>query len=254
MSYHTDEDPTLYTLNRRRPDPHLPVLVKDLMTAHPVTVEPTATVKDVAEIMLTRDVHSVPVVDVGDVFIGMVSESDLICREGCPTPRSHHLSDFVDSIMVEHRHHWQERAKGLTAGEIMTAQVVSCAPDEPVAMVTRRMLRQDIRTMPVLADGRLVGVLSRHDVLGLFDRPDPEIRERLTALLANPLWTPEDHHAEAAVADGVVTLTGSVHYEHEAAALEGVVRQVPGVIEVINKVRAHQPGYTPAFSPPPVSP
>ena len=117
-----------------------------------MTVEPTATVKDVAEIMLTRDVHSVPVVDVGDVFIGMVSESDLICREGCPTPRRHHLSDFVDSIMVEHRHHWQERAKGLTA------------------------------------------------------------------------------------------------------ALEGVVRQVPGVIEVINKVRAHHPGYTPAFSPPPVSP
>ena len=151
MSYHPDEDPTLYTLPRRRPDPHLPVLVKDLMTAHPVTVEPTATVKDVAEIMLTRDVHSVPVVDVGDVFIGMVSESDLICREGCPTPRRHHLSDFVDSIMVEHRHHWQERAKGL------------------------------------------------------------------------------------------------------AAALEGVVRQVPGVIEVINKVRADQPGYRPAFSRPPVS-
>ena len=253
MSNLADQDPVRYTLDGRWPDPHLPVLVKDLMTAQPVTVAPTATVKDVAEIMLARDVHAIPVVDVGDVFIGMISESDLICREGCPTPRHHHLSDFVDSVLVEHRHHWQERAKGLTVGEIMTAQVVSCAPHEQVAMVTRRMLRQDIRTMPVLADGRLVGVLSRHDVLRLFDRPDPEIRERLAALLANPLWSPEDHHAEAAVADGVVTLTGSVHFESEAAALEGVVRQVPGVIEVINKVTAEQPGYPPAFSPPPVS-
>jgi CBS domain-containing protein len=104
------------------------------------------------------------------------------------------------------------------------------------------MLRQNVRTLPVLADGRLVGVLSRHDVLGLFDRPDPEIRQRLADLLANPLWSPEDHHAQAIVADGVVTLTGSVHHQNDAAALEGVVRQVPGVIEVINKITTDQPG------------
>ena len=249
MSNHEAQNPVLYTIDGHWPDPHLPVLVRDVMTAEPVTVEPTATVKDVAEIMLTRDIRSVPVVDVGDVFIGMVSESDLICREGCPTPRSHHLSDFVDSIVVEHRHHWQERAKGLTAGEFMTAQAVSCAPDEPIAIVARRILRGNIRTLPVLADGRLVGVLSRHDLLRLFDRPDPEIRERVAAVLGSPLWSPEDHHVEAIVADGVVTLTGSVHYENEASALEGVVRQVPGVIEVINKVTANRPGSKPAFSP-----
>jgi predicted transcriptional regulator len=136
MSNQEDQNLIRYTFGGRWPDPHLPVLVRDVMTAEPVTVEPTATVKDVAEIMLTRDICSVPVVDVGDVLIGMVSESDLICREGCPSPRSHHLSDFVDSIMVEHRHHWQERAKGLTAGEFMTARVVSVgagpgAADEP---------------------------------------------------------------------------------------------------------------------------
>jgi CBS domain-containing protein len=251
MTNFDDQNLVRYTLDGTGPDPHLPVLVRDLMTANPVTVEPTATVKDVAEIMLARDVHSVPVVDVGDVFIGMVSEADLICREGCPSPRSHHLSDFVDSIVVEHRHHWQERVKGLTAGEIMTTDVVSCGPDEPVRMVTRRMLQQDLRTLPVLDGECLVGVLSRHDVLRLFDRPDPEIRERLAALLGSALWSPEDHHAQATVADGVVTLNGWVHYESEVESLGGVVRQVPGVIEVINKVTAKKAGAKPTFSPPP---
>jgi hypothetical protein len=65
------------------------------------------------------------------------------------------------------------------------------------------------------------------------------------------LWSPKDHHAVATVADGVVTLTGWVHYESEVAALSGVVRQLPGVIEVINKVTAEQPGSKPAFSPSP---
>ena len=60
---------------RTRPDPHLPVLVRDLMTANPVTVEPTATVKDIAEIMLDRDIRCVPVVDVGDVLIGVAQRS-----------------------------------------------------------------------------------------------------------------------------------------------------------------------------------
>jgi hypothetical protein len=105
--------------------------------------------------------------------------------------------------------------------------------------------------LQVLDGECLVGVLSRHDVLRMFDRPDPEIRERLAALLGSPLWSPEDHHAQATVADGVVTLTGWVHYESEVATLGGVVRQVPGVIEVINKVTAKQAGAKPAFSPPP---
>lgn len=231
----------------RGKNPHLPVLVRDLMTATAVTVEPTATVKDIAEVLLDRDIRCVPVVDVGNHLVGVVSEADLICREGCPSIRSHNLSDLVESIAVEHRHHG-ERAEGLTAGEIMTENVITCRPDEPVAIVTRRMLRHELRTLPVTQDGRLMGVLSRHDVLRLFDRPDPEVRERVADLLADPLWSPDDHHVQARVMDGVVTLTGTVHYATEVDAVGSAVGQLPGVIEVVNRVSAEQPGAKPAFT------
>ena len=221
--------------------PHLLVVVRDVMTADPVTVEPTATVKDIAHVMLARDIRCVPVVDIGEQLIGVVSEADLISREGYPTVRSHHLAGIIDAAVAEHRHHWTGRAEGLTAGEIMTTDIVSCAPSEPVAVVTRRMLRHDVRTLPVVQDGRLVGVVSRHDVLRLFDRPDPEIRQRVAEVLASPLWAPEEHHVEASVLDGVVTLTGSVRYHSDVSAISGVIRHVPGVIEVVSRVTAQGP-------------
>jgi CBS domain-containing protein len=222
------------------PTPFLPVMVRDVMTRDPITAEPSATVKDIAHIMLERDIRCVPVVDVGDILIGVVSESDLICRGGYPTARSHHLADFVDGLS-EHRHHWSERSQGLTAGEIMTADLVTCRPEEPVAITTRRMLRMDVRTLPVVDNDRLVGVVSRHDLLRLFDRPDGEIRQRIEELLADPLWAPANHSAEFSVRDGVVILSGSVRRESDASVLASAVRQVPGVIEVVNRLSARGP-------------
>jgi CBS domain-containing protein len=213
----------------------LPVLVRDLMTAEVVTVEPTATVKEMAHVMIEHDLRSVPVVDVGDVLVGVVGESDLISRECYPAPRRHHLAELVADAAVEHRHRWNERAEGLTAGEIMTADMVTCRPDEPVAAATRRMLRMEVRSLPVVdGDGLLVGVLSRRDVLRLFDRPDDEIRSTVAAVLADPLWSPEGHQVEAHVHDSVVTLAGTVPAEADIAVVAAAVGQVAGVTEVVN--------------------
>jgi CBS domain-containing protein len=216
--------------------PYLPVLVCHVMTKDPISVEPAATVKDIAHIFLERDIRCVPVVDIGDILVGVVSEADLISREGYPTLRSYRLIELINDALTERRHHWAERAEGITAGEIMTSDVVTCRPDEPVAIVTRRMLRREVRTLPVVENGRLVGVLSRHDLLRLFDRPDSEIRERIGQVLTDPLWAPAEHSAEFSVRDGVVTLNGSARYDRDVKVLGTVVRQVPGVIEVLNRM------------------
>ena len=216
-----------------RPGPPWLVRVRDLMTSPPITAEPTATVKDIAQILLERDIRCVPVVDIGDKLVGVVSEADLVCREGYPTPRHHYLAGIIDDAVVEHRQHWTARAQGLTAGELMTTDVVTCAPEEPVAMVTRRMLRHEVRTLPVVDDGRVVGVLSRHDLLGLFDRPDPEIRKGVAGVL-DDLWWARDSHVQAVVRDGVVVLTGTVRFQGDATVMTRIIQQVPGVIEVID--------------------
>jgi CBS domain-containing protein len=211
------------------------------MTASPATVEPTATVKDIAHVLLEHDVSCVPVVDVGGQLVGVVNEADLVCREGYPTVRSHHLAAMIDEAVAEHRHHWTARAEGLTAQEIMTTDVVTCAPTETVGIVVRRMLHHGLRTLPVVEDGRVLGVLSSHDVLGLFDRPDGEILTGVTGLLADPLWAPDSHAVEVEVRDGVVTLTGSVQHPSDKRLVRNLVSDVPGVVEVVDRLTWETP-------------
>jgi CBS domain-containing protein len=217
------------------------------MTITPITVEPTATVKDIAHVLLQHDIRCAFVVDIGDVLAGVVSEADLVCREGYPTVRSHHLAGLIDEAVAEHRHHWAGRAEGLTAGEIMTTDMITCEPTEPVAVVVRRMLHHNVRTLPVIDGGHLVGALTRHDILPLFDQPDGDILATITDLLANPLWAPEGHNVEADVRDGVVTLTGSVRFPSDQAAVCDLVRQVPGVLEVVDRLSHREAQPKPAY-------
>jgi CBS domain-containing protein len=230
--------------------PSRPVEVRDLMTSTPVTVEPTATVKDIAHVLLEHDLSSVPVVDVGEQLVGVVSEADLVCREGYPTVRSHHLAALIDETVAERRHHWTARSEGLTAGEIMTVDVVTCAPTETLGIVVRRMLRHGVRTLPVLEDRHLVGVLSSHDILGLFDRPDDEVRANITELLANPLWAPDSHAVEVEVRDGVVLLTGSVRHPSDKRLVRSLVGEVPGVVEVVDRLTWQTPDPKPELGSP----
>jgi CBS domain-containing protein len=216
-----------------------PVLVRDVMTSTPISIEPTATVKDIAHTMLAHDVRFVPVMDVGGTLVGVVSESDVICRE-CPTARHHALAGFVDR-MFRHDHAWMDKSEGITAEEIMTTDIVSCTPTEPAMVVARRLLSEDLRVLPVIDHGQLVGVVSRHDVLRLLDRPDPEIRGRIERLLASPLWAPEGHHVEFKVADGIVGLSGTVRFPSDAEVVVSEISRLPGVISVENHLSAENP-------------
>ena len=224
---------------------HVPLLVLDVMTVKPVTIEPAATVKEIAQTLLHHDIRALPVVDIGDLLVGVVSEADVICRE-CPTARRHTLGGLVDR-MLGHDHGWADKAEGITAGEIMTKQVISTHSTEPISVAARRMLSEEVRMMPVVDDGHLVGVLSRHDILRIFDRPDSEVRVRIAKLLASPMLAPEGHQIHAEVAGGVVRLSGSVRYPSDADVTASVVGGLPGVIEVRNELTAELPEQKPSY-------
>lgn len=231
------------TVTKREPATRVhffPLLVRDVMTSPAVTVEPASTVKDIAAILLARDIHSVPVVDVGDQLVGIVSEADLIAREGYPATHRR-LAELVSQARAEHKHHWSLRAEGVTASEIMTREVVTCQPTEPVAIAARRMLGREVPALPVVEEGHVTGIVSRHDLLKLLDRPDPEIREAVGQVLTDPLWAPEEHRVEAEVRDGVVVLTGTVRYPSEVPVVASFVARIPGVISVTNLVKAREP-------------
>ena len=224
---------------------HLPVRVEDVMTTKAVTVAPTAGVKEIAQILLDHDIRSVPVVDLGDELVGVVSEADIICRE-CPSVSHHSLKVFAARLLGTD-HGWERRAEGLTAGEIMSTEVVTCSPRDSVALAAERMLSNNVRMIPVVERGQLVGVLSRHDVLKMFDRPDFWVRARVNKLLADVLWAPEGHSVTAHVIDGVVRLTGSVRYPSDAGVIVSIVSEVPGVVEVIDRMTADYPEPKPSL-------
>ena len=127
-------------------------------------------------------------------------------------------------------------AEGLTAQEIMTTDVVTSAPTETAEVVVRRMLRRGVRTLPVVDDRLLVGVLSRHDVLRLLDPPDHEIMAGVSELLADPLWAPDGHAVEVEVRDGVVILTGTVLHPIDKRLVRNLAGEVPGVIKVVDRL------------------
>ncbi|MBO0728968.1 MAG: CBS domain-containing protein [Acidimicrobiaceae bacterium] len=220
---------------------HLPIRVRDVMTCNPVAVERSATVKDMAQLLVRHDIHALPVVDPDGALAGIVSEADLVSWEGYPTTRAHRLAGILGESLAEHLHHDRAQPEVLTAGTLMTSGVETCRPDDLVAAASRRMIQHGVRVLPVVEDGRLIGVLSRQDVLRLLDRPDEEIRQRVEALLADPRWTPEDVALEVAVHEGVVTLTGTVATPRDAELVLDVARLIPGVVGVVDHLRAERP-------------
>ncbi len=223
---------------------HMPILVRDVMTAEPTTVEPATGVKEIAHLLLEHDVRAVPVVDIGDLLVGVVSEVDIVGRAS-PSGRHPTLDRLVGREDADDQD-GIDRAHGVTAGEIMSSDVISCAPDEPVSIAARRMLSRHVRMMPVVEGGRLVGVLSRHDILRVFDRPDSEIRTRIAQLLANPLWAPEGSRVHFQVVDGMVHLSGTVRYPSDVHTVASLIGAVPGVVGVRQELSAERPAPEPS--------
>src|SRR5439155_11988549 len=100
----------------------------------------------------------------------------------------------------------------------------------------RRMLTRGVKRLPVVEGGRLVGVVSRPDLLRIFHRSDADIAAEIDAKLANPVWAPEDHKVTFRVFDGVVTPEGSVIFEGEVPVIVGLAQRVAGVVEVIDRL------------------
>lgn len=220
---------------------HLPIRVRDIMTSNPVAVERSAPVKEMAQVLVRHDIHALPVVNPDGTLAGIVSEADLVSWEGYPTARAHRLAGIGEEALGDHLHRDRASAEVVTAGMLMTTGVETCRPDELVAAASRRMIQHGVRVLPVVEDGRLVGVLSRQDVLRLLDRPDEEIRERVEELLADPRWAPKDIALEVAVHDGVVTLAGTVATPRDVQLALDVVRLIPGVAGVVDHLRAERP-------------
>ena len=209
------------------------VKVGEVMTTDIVSVAPDTPFKEVVERLVDEDVGSVPVVDERGKLVGLITEADLICKEAYGD-RRRGLSLLMDALSARD-HHWATKAGGSVASDFMTRNVVGCRSDEDVKAVARRMLDLGVKRMPVVDAGNLVGVISRHDILEMFARPDDAIACDVKRVLSDRNM-PDDHHVGFTVEDGVVTLTGDVRYKWDVPVVVSMVRPLPGVINVVSRL------------------
>lgn len=215
---------------------------KDIMSSPVITVGPEASVREIAALLLERGISGVPVVQKGRL-VGLVSEADLLHRHEIGTDRaarggSWWLRLFSDGPSLDD----YVKSHATQARDVMTRDVVSVAPDTPVAEIARLLESRRIKRVPVLRGRRLIGIVSRANLiqaLAVHKRPgkkparprdDKAIRERLLAELERQPWWRIS--SNLVVDDGVVHYWGIVDSEEERQAARVAAENVPGVRKV----------------------
>jgi CBS-domain-containing membrane protein len=201
-------------------------LVKDLMTTQVVTVAPETPFKKIVACLAEHRVTALPVVDDQGWVLGVVSEADLLLKEEFPDP-----DQDIPLLWTRRRRAERAKAAASTAADLMTVGVVSISGDATVPEAARRMHTAKVKRLPVVDErGRLVGIISRADLLKVFSRPDADIRrEILDQVIAGELLL-DPSRFRVQVHDGVATLEGQVE---RLSVLPWVVRAVHGVEGVV---------------------
>ena len=189
--------------------------VRDIMTTGVVTVRPDTPYQTVAAMLRQHRVSGCPVTGDDGKVAGVVTETDLLA-------------------LVAGRHHRGHRAAGqATAGDLMSCPAVTVGPDDPVKAAARLMRKHRLQRLPVVdRDGRLAGIVSRSDVLSVFQRGDEEIRREVTQdVIADGFFT-DPARFTVTVHNGIVTLEGAPGSAVLGTAIVGQVEHLEGVVAV----------------------
>lgn len=212
--------------------------VSDVMTANVVTVGAQTPLRDVAALLSERKISGLPVVEAGQV-VGVVSEGDIIAKERGRAPEHHGLL----GALLDDRATAELKLEARTAGTAMTSPALTITPDRSVADAAGLMVDKGVNRLPVVdAEGQLLGIVTRADLVRVFVRSDAELEDEIREdVLLNTLWiTPGN--VNVTVEEGVVTLSGEVENRETAEMLPNFVRRVPGVVAVHTSVSWEENG------------
>jgi CBS domain-containing protein len=209
--------------------------VREVMTTEVVTTTPDVLLKNAALELATHRISGMPVLNGAGSVVGVLSEADILAKEGAEHERGGFLDWFLDPTDP-----WLEaRFNAVTVEDAMSSPAKTILPSRPLVEAATVMLEERINRLPVVdADGKLLGLVSRGDLVRAFARSDAEIQREIEEdVLRRVMWLdPAD--VSVAVSDGVVTLSGQVASGADVDLLPKFARRVPGVVEVESSLTA----------------
>lgn len=211
--------------------------VGSVMTTEVVRAEYGTPFKEVARLLRDHRISGLPVVDDDEKVIGVISETDLMVRQAqTPDPYEPKKRFSLDRLTRAGRER-AVKARARTAGQLMTQPPVTAHADDTIVEAARTMAQHHIERLPVLdEEHRLVGIVTRRDLLQVFLRPDADIRaEVVDEVLVRALWLLPRSIA-VSVTEGVVTLMGQMERKSETEIAVSMTRQIDGVVAVVDKL------------------
>jgi len=198
---------------------------RELMSTPVITVRPDAGLKDVAEVLVTHGISGMPVVDPVEGLVGMISESDFLTKLEYEREDSSFFDRLAGILGTD------GKGSARTAADVMKRRLVTAKPDATVHELIHLMTSHAIDRVPIVEDGRVVGIVTRADVLRTFTRPDEAITQEVLWRLQHDLWI-DPALVQVQTHDGIVTVVGTVETHADADLLTRWIAATEGVVAV----------------------
>lgn len=210
--------------------------VRDVMTTEVVAVTADAPFRVITEVLTTRGVSAVPVVDEETHVLGVISEADLLHKE--EVREQYYREDYrPPSLAHPGGRDAAEKARGRTAAELMSAPAVTIEDCRSVVEAARMMHEKGVKRLPVVdGEGRLRGIVSRRDLLKVFLRSDSDIADEVREEIIDGLLWADTSGVCLHVDNGVVTLSGWIERRSDAQILVRMAERVNGVVDVVDRL------------------
>ncbi len=215
--------------------------VREVMTTAVVTVVPEATVKEAAALLAENGISGLPVVDGDGVVVGIFSEADVLAKETAAEGERHGVAHW---LLDPHDPWLESRFAARTVAEAMSSPALTIGAGGSVVDAATTMLDEEVNRLPVVDEhGKLVGLVSRGDLVRAFVRSDEAIRREIEDdLLRGSLWIDHPDEIRVDVTAGEVTLMGTVDSRADIEIVPLQVRRVPGVVGVTSKLGLRDEG------------
>lgn len=213
---------------------------RDVMTSGVVTVPPSASVRQIARLMADKRISGMPVVSLEGEVLGIVSESDLLRRTELGTePQEAHWTHFFSEAEEQAREF--SKSHGRKAYDVMSRPVVSVQDDIELSDVARTLDQHKIKRVPVLRNGKMIGMIARSDLVRALSRAgthdgdihlgDAVIHQTISETLKKQPWF-DASYLNLTVKEGVVRAWGYVQSKDQLEAIQILISEIPGVVRV----------------------